>query len=98
MILRGESHALRDPIELMARITQPSTVRLLQQLQELYDVRIMRQLSYEIDGDDTALVRLEFLAYVDLMDLLEEWMKQPVDINFSGLSKRKLRKLRASRK
>ena len=85
MILRGESHALRDDLELMKRVRHISTIRILKQLQELYEARA-RRIEFERMRicEMSGIHQIEHEEYCHLIDLLDDWMRQPVRINFHG--------------
>jgi hypothetical protein len=92
MILRGESHALRNNVELMKRLKSPLTIELLAQLQEFYEVR-SRRILFEKDSSVSrktvkATEQIEFEEFCHIIDLLDDWMKPPVMVNFNAKKSR----------
>lgn len=87
MILRGESHVIRDRIELMKLIKKPLTVKILEQLQYLYDMRERRLLNQSYGGIEMEGMEMgEVNDYLELMRLVKIWMSQPVRVNFGGIT------------
>lgn len=91
-------HVIYNPLEIMKRVRKRSTVRLLDELQFLYDLRARRLMAAQ---DPTAhvdsLVALEAEGYLMMMDSLRKWLQPPLTVNFSeNLNEQKSKSRRRS--
>lgn len=85
MIQRGESHFIYDRDELMRLIRKPITIKVLEQLQYLYDLRERRLLCQSQGGIEMEGMEMgEVSDYLELMKLVKAWLSQPVRVNFNG--------------
>lgn len=88
MIERGRSHVIYDDRELMQRIRKPTTIRVLSQLQYLFDARERKLLAAANGGTEMSdLIEGENLEYQELMRLVKAWLQPRVRVDFSRRKK-----------
>lgn len=97
MIQRGTSHVIFEKLEIMKKIRQPHTIKLLEELMWVFEEYSRRSLLIETGAEVTWTNEPEFKR---LMELTRKWLQAPIRINFSNRpisdkkERRRLRRLR----
>ena len=96
MLFRGRSHVLFNDYDLIARIKNPATLKVLKQLQHYYEVRT-RRVSFEESGAELSGITVQERHELSkLLSLCSVWMRQPIRVDFGEINEKNQSKSNAT--